>query len=88
MRRKAAAWMLFLVFLLLLSLGFTQYGQVANYLLISIRLALIAALSILFVREWWKYRHDPQGTENQVTPDAGDTVLRRFRRWYYDAPRR
>jgi hypothetical protein len=88
MSRKAGAWMLFLVFLLLLSLGFTQYGQIANYLLISIRLALIAVLSILFVREWWKYRHHPQGTESGVTPDAGDTVLRRFRRWYYDAPRR
>ena len=76
--------MLFLVFLLLLSLGFTQYGHIANYLLISIRLALIGVLSILLVRERWKYRHDPQGTENRVTPDAGDSVLRRFRRWYYD----
>jgi len=78
--------MLFLVFLLL-SLGFTQYGQIANYLLISIRLVLVAILSILFVREWWKYRHDPQGTENRVIPDAGDSVLRRFRRWYYDSSR-
>jgi hypothetical protein len=49
MRRKAGAWMLFLVFLLLLSLGFTEYGQIANYLLISIRLVLIAILSI-FIR--------------------------------------
>jgi hypothetical protein len=85
MRRKAGAWMLFLVFLLLLTLGFTEYGQMANYVLISIRLVLVAILSILFVREWWKYRHDPQGTENRVTPDAGDTVLRRVRRWYYDS---
>jgi hypothetical protein len=78
--------MLFLVFLLLLSLGFTEYGQIANYVLTSIRLVLIAILSILFVRERWKYRHDPQGTENRVSPDAGGTVLRRIRRWYYDAP--
>jgi hypothetical protein len=78
MRRKAGAWMLFLVFLLLLSLGFTQYGQIANYVLISIRLALVAVLSILVVRERWKYRHDLQAT------DSRDTVLRRFRRWYYD----
>jgi hypothetical protein len=84
MRHKAGAWMLFLAFLLLLSLGFTQYGQLANYILISIRLVLIAILSILFMRERWKYRHDPQGTENRVTPDAGDSILRRFRRWYYD----
>ena len=84
MRRKVGAWILFLVFLLLLSLGFTQYGQIANYLLISIRLVLIAILSVLFMRERWKYRHDPQGT---VHTDGGDTILRRFRRWYYDSPR-
>jgi hypothetical protein len=84
MRRKAVAWMLLILSLLILSLGFTQYGQMANYVLISIRLALIAVLSILFVRERWKYRHDPDGTEGRVTPDSGDTVLRRFRRWYYD----
>jgi hypothetical protein len=84
MRRKAVAWMLLILSLLILSLGFTQYGQMANYVLISIRLALIAVLSILFVRERWKYRHDPDGTDRRVTPDSGDTVLRRFRRWYYD----
>ena len=87
MRRAVGAWTLFLVFLLLLSLGFTEYGQIANYLLISIRLVLIGVLSILFVRERWKYRHDPQGTQSGVTLDAGDTVLRRVRRWYYGAPR-
>lgn len=87
MRRKALAWMLLALSLLILSLGFTQYGQVANYVLISIRLALIAVLSILFVRERWKYRHHPDG-ERRVTPDAADTVLRRFRRWYYDEPPR
>jgi uncharacterized membrane protein len=84
MRRKVGAWMLCLGFLLLLSLGFTQYSQTANYLLISIRLALIAVLSILFVRERWKYRHHQQGTQNGVTQDVGNTVLHRMRRWYYD----
>jgi hypothetical protein len=69
--------------MLLLSLGFTPYSQTANYLLISVRLALIAVLSILFVRERWKYRHHPQGTEH-VTPDAGDSILRRCRQWFYD----
>jgi hypothetical protein len=88
MRRKALAWMLLVLSLLILSLGFTQYGQVANYVLISIRLALIAVLSILFVRERWKYRHHPESPENRVKPDAGDSVLRRFRRWYYDEPPR
>jgi len=86
MRRKAWAWILCLVFVLLLSLGFTEYGQAANYLLVSIRVVLIGVLSILFVREWWKYRHDPRGS-SRVKPDAGDSVLRRFRRWYYDDAR-
>jgi hypothetical protein len=84
MRRKALAWMLLVLSLLILSLGFTQYGQMANYVLISIRLALIAVLSILFLRQRWKYRQHPEGAERPVTPDAGDSVLRRFRRWYYD----
>lgn len=84
--RKVWAWILCLGFLLLLSLGFTEYGQAANYLLVSIRLVLIGVLSILFVREWWKYRQDP-GAKSRVTPDAGDTVLRRFRRWFYDEAR-
>jgi|GEM_PF-6003961 len=34
--------MLCLGFLLVLSLGFTQYSQTANYLLIAIRLALVS----------------------------------------------
>jgi len=82
MGKKAGAWMLALLSVLLISLGFTPYSQTSNYLLISLRLALVALLSILIVRERWKYRHDPQGTN--VNPDTGDTILRRFRRWYYD----
>ncbi len=81
--RKVWAWILCLGFLLLLSLGFTEYGQAANYLLVSIRLVLIGVLSILFVREWWKYRNDPGGKK----PDSGDKILRRFRRWFYDEAR-
>ena len=84
--RKAWAWILCLGFLLLLSLGFTEYGQAANYLLVSIRLILVGVLSILFVREWWKYRHDP-GAKTRGTPDTGDQILRRFRRWFYDEAR-
>jgi hypothetical protein len=83
MSRKFAAWMLFCLFLILLSLGFTPYSQAANWLLISIRLAIIAVLSVLFLRERWKYRHDPD-TSSPVKPDAGDTILRRWRQWYFD----
>jgi hypothetical protein len=85
--RKVWAWILCLGFLLLLSLGFTEYGQAANYFLVSIRLVLVGVLSILFVREWWKYRHGPGGKNGRVRTDAGDTVLRRFRRWFYDEAR-
>ena len=84
MSRKLGAWLLFLLFLILLSLGFTPYSQTANYILISVRLVLIAMLSVLFVRERWKYRHDPQETGTHITVDAGDGILRRWRRWYYD----
>jgi hypothetical protein len=86
MRRKVWAWILCLGFLLLLSLGFTEYGSAANILLVSIRLVLIGVLSILFVREWWKYRHDPGG-KGRGTLDIGDNILRRFRRWFYDEAR-
>ncbi|HLK18885.1 MAG TPA: hypothetical protein VKT81_08010 [Bryobacteraceae bacterium] len=84
--KKVWAWILCLGFLLLLSLGFTEYGRAANLALISVRLVLVGVLSILFVREWWKYRHDLAG-KSQVIPDAGDKVLRRVRRWFYDEPR-
>ena len=84
--RKVWAWILCLGFLLLLSLGFTEYGSAANYLLVSIRLVLIGVLSILFVREWWKYRNDPGG-KSLRNPDTGDKILRRFRRWFYDEVR-
>lgn len=76
--------MLFLLFLILLSLGFTPYSQTANYLLVATRLVLIGILSILFVRERWKYRDDPNGTNAPVKSDLGDTALRRWRRWFYD----
>ncbi len=82
MRRKVAAWIVCLAVLLLLTLSATSNSQTADLLLISIRVALIAALSFLVLRERWKYRHDPQGTG--VKQDAGDTILRRVRGWYYD----
>lgn len=75
--------MLAILSILIISLGFTPYSQSANYLLISFRLTLLVFLSVLLVRERWKYRHDP-GTHGHVTADAGDSILRRFRRWYYD----
>jgi hypothetical protein len=76
--------MLFLLCLLLFSLAFTPYSRSANYALLSVRLGLIAVLSVLTLRERWKYRHDPHGPGAQANPDAGDTFLLRWRRWYFD----
>ena len=81
MWRKVAGWVVCLAVMLLLTLNAND-SQTENILLISIPAALIAALSILVVREQWKYRHDPQGTG--VKQDAGDTILRHVRRWFYD----
>jgi len=82
MKRKLVAWTLFLLALLFLSLAATPYSRAADAALISFRLSLIVILSILVVRERWRYRRDPEGGETHSSPDAGDTFLRRCRRWY------
>lgn len=78
MSKSAGAWILFLIFLLLLSLSATGYSQAANYLLIIARVILLVILSVLIVRE--KFReHD-----NQRPSDTGDKFLNSWRRWFYD----
>jgi uncharacterized membrane protein YbhN (UPF0104 family) len=79
MRRKVLVWLLFLLCLLLLSLGATPWSKTADAALISLRLTLIAIVSILAVREWWRHRHG----DRVRGPDMGDTILQRLRRWYY-----
>ncbi len=79
MRRKILVWLLFLFCLLLLSLAATPYSKTADLALISLRLTLIAIVSILAVREWWRNRHGRQAAGS----DAADSILRRLRRWYY-----
>jgi len=84
-RTRTAGWALFLGCLLLLSFAATTpYSKTADLALISLRLALVAVLSILVVRERWRHRDDQQQRESHPSSDAGDTILRRFRRWYYD----
>ena len=84
MRGKVGAWALFLLCLLLLSFAATtSYSKTADLALISLRLALLAVLSILVVRERWRYRDDPQ-QPTHPKPDIGDTILQRVRRWIYD----
>jgi len=78
MSRRAGAWILFLIFLLLLSLSATSYSQTANSLLIAGRVALLLVLSVLIVRE--KFRHSDEGQRS----DSGDKLLNKWRRWFYD----
>jgi len=82
---KLGAWAIFLACLLLLSFAATtRYSKTADLALISLRLALLAVLSIFVVRERWRYRDDRQQRVSQPKSDGGDTILQRFRRWYYD----
>jgi hypothetical protein len=79
--------MLFVGCLLLLSFASTtRYSKTADLALIGLRLALLVLLSTLALREQWKrYRH-LQGSSVHSKLDAGDTALRRVRRWFYDEP--
>jgi hypothetical protein len=83
MTKKALPWALFLVSILLLSLAATPYSRIADATLISLRLTLVAVLSILVVREKWRKRHEPPGKTAQSGSDAGDKFLQRLRRWHY-----
>lgn len=57
MRGKVGAWALFLACLLLLSFAATtHYSKTADLALISLRLALVAVLSILLIRERWRHQ--------------------------------
>jgi len=87
MRGKVGAWTVFLLCLLLLSFAATtHYSKTADLALISLRLALVVVLSILVVRERWRHQDNRQQPPNHTKSDAGDTILQRFRRWYYDEP--
>jgi hypothetical protein len=85
MKGKIGAWALFLLCLLLLSFAATaHYSKTADLALISLRLVLVVVLSILVVRERWRHRDDREQPPAHPKSDAGDTILQRFRRWYYD----
>ncbi len=83
-KHKAAGWALFLGCLLLLSFAATtSYSKTADLALISVRLAIVTILSILLVRERWRHRDDMR-QQSENGSGANDSMLRRFRRWYYD----
>jgi hypothetical protein len=83
MRKKVCAWVIFLAGCLVLSLGATPYSRLANGALIGVRLMLLAVLSVLTVREWWRGRQETGGRWERRRADAGDRILHRWRDWYY-----
>jgi hypothetical protein len=83
MRNKIWAWVIFLACCLVLSLGATAHSGLANGALIGLRLTLLAVLSVLTMREWWRRRQDPAGRWQGRRADAGDRILQRWRDWYY-----
>ena len=84
MRGKAAGWAVFLMCLLVLSFAATtRYSKTADLLLICVRLALVAGLSVLVVRERWTHRESSNSGDLGANAPSG-SILQRFRRWYYD----
>jgi hypothetical protein len=85
MTKRIGAWVIFLACLLALSFSATPYSRAANEVLVGARLALVAVLSVLTVREWWK-------KGNEANPTSGghrsEGLLQRWRRWYQDEPKR
>ena len=87
MRSKALGWILFLAIVLLLSFSVTSYSRTVGLVLICVRLSAIAVVSVLALRESWRYRH-ASGRNETPESDAGDRLLGRLRRWYYDESKR
>jgi hypothetical protein len=84
-RGKLSGWAIFVAVLLLLSFAATptfRYSRTADLTLMAVRFSLVVLLSILFVHEKWKHRNDAD--HPQAAPGQRDTILQRFRRWYYD----
>ena len=82
MKGKAVGGALFLGCLLLLSFAATTpYSRTADLALICFRLAILAVLSVLIVRERWRHSESSQPPR---TDSADDGIFQCFRRWYYD----
>jgi hypothetical protein len=88
MRKKILAWVIFFTCLPVLSLGTTAYSALASGALIGARLTLIAVVSVLTIREWWRARQDLGGRWEGQRTDVGDRFLQRVRDWYYGDAKR
>src|SRR5204863_1868306 len=82
MRTKPWVQFLLCVFLfgLLLSLP-KPYGSNLDFVIGCLVFALVLFLSVVTLRARWRHRHHPH---IQASPDPGDAILRRVRRWYTD----
>ncbi len=88
MRAKLSGWVVFLAVLLLLSFAATpafKYSRAADLGMMAARFSLVILLSVLVLHEKWKHRDDAD--RPQTADGAHDTILQRFRRWYYDEPK-
>jgi len=88
MKGKAGGWILFLACLFLLSFAAsTRYSKTADLALISFRLTILLILSVVVVRERWKYSRESGGGDvHRKTEIAG--IMQRLRRWFYDEQER
>jgi hypothetical protein len=87
MSRKIWPWVIFFACLLVLSLGQTHYIALADRALMPLRLALLAGLSLLVTRKWWRGRQHLAGMWEGRRTDAGDRFLQSARGWYYGEPK-
>jgi len=84
MARKTRVWLLFLLLVFLLSLAASPSSKTVDIILICLRLTLVGIMSALTLREWFRSQRTRPDSEMQARPDAGDSLLRRLRRWYFD----
>ena len=88
MVKKYYPWMIFFGFLLLLTFSSSSYAKAIDSILWPVRLGLVAGLSILFARSWWRHREDSRSDDGDAPRDSADHFLASVRRWYYGDQKR
>jgi hypothetical protein len=83
MRKKIVAWTLLGGCLFLLSSASSPYMRNAERVLLPLRLLLLAGISLLVIREWWRDRCEARAGRQSPRNDAARRFLRSIRRWYY-----
>jgi len=88
MVKKYYPWMIFFGFLLLLTFSSSSYAKTIDSILWPVRLGLVAGLSILFARSWWRHREDSHSDDGDASRDSADRFMTSVRRWYYGDQKR